>query len=326
MGQNATQKISLLALYEILQQNTDEETSMTTQEILAALKERGIEVSRKTLYEDIRTLNSYGYEIMCEKSRSNRYYIANRRFEKTEVQILMSAVGSEQFLTDKKTSVLMQKLCELLGVTEAEQVQSVISVRDDKSNNERIYYNIDAVTTALLEKKKLSFLYFNWDVNGKRTYRKDKYRYVVNPLGLVCSEEKLYLICFHDRYNDAANYRLDRMDEVQVEQKEITHKKEFENFDIAEYKKEQFGMFAGDKETVTLVFPKELIQIAADRFGQDIKTVSVGNSEYSITVTVQITKNFFAWLTAFEGRVKIESPSSVREQYEQFLKKITENL
>lgn len=326
MGQNATQKISLLALYEILQRNTDEEHPMTTQEILLALKERGIEVSRKTLYEDIRMLNSNGYEIMCDKHRSNRYYIADRRFEKTEVQILMSAVGSEQFLTDKKTAVLMQKLRELLGVTEAEQVQSVITVNNDKSNNERIYYNIDAVTTALLKKKKLSFLYFDRDINGKRVYRKEGKRYEVNPLGLVCSEDKLYLICFHDKYDSATNYRLDRMDEAQVESATITYKKEFEQFDIAAYKREQFGMYAGEKETVTLVFPKELIPIATDRFGNETKTVSVGNDEYSVTVTVQITKTFFAWLTTFEGKVKIASPLKAKESYELFVKKITENL
>lgn len=117
--------------------------------------------------------------------------------------------------------MLMQKLYELLGTTEAEQLQDIISVAN-KHNNERIYYSIDAITIALLEKKKLSFFYFDYGLSGERVYRKDKARYEVNPLGLVYSEDKLYLVCYHDKYGNAANYRVDRMDEVQVEQVGIT--------------------------------------------------------------------------------------------------------
>ena len=96
--------------------------------------------------------------------------------------------------SDWAIGTLMQKLYELLGVTEAEQLQEIISVAY-KHNNERVYYSIDAITTALLEKKKLSFCYFDYGIGGKRIYRKDKARYEVNPLGLVYSEDKLYLVC-----------------------------------------------------------------------------------------------------------------------------------
>lgn len=191
MSHTTEQKAKLLILWDILQKNTDEEHSMTTQDIIAALNQRGISVSRKTLYEDIDLLNKYGYEVLCKKSRSNEYYVIDRKFERSEVQVLLSAVGSAKSLSNKKTVMLMQKLYELLGTTEAEQLQGIISVAS-KRNNERVYYNIDAITTAILEKKKLSFLYFDYGISGKRVYRKDKARYEVNPLGLVSSEDNLY--------------------------------------------------------------------------------------------------------------------------------------
>lgn len=221
MSHTTEQKAKLLILWDILQKNTDEEHPITTQDIIATLHQRGISVSRKTLYKDIELLNKYGYEVLCKKSRSNAYYVLDRKFERSEVQVLLSAVGSTKSLSNKKTVMLMQKLYELLGTTEAEQLQEIISIAN-KNNNERIYYTIDAITTAILDKKKLSFLYFNYGISGERVYRKDKARYEVNPLGLVYSEDKLYLVCYHDKYGNAANYRLDRMDEVQVEQTDIT--------------------------------------------------------------------------------------------------------
>lgn len=126
MSHSAEQKIKLLVLWDILQKNTDEEHSMTTQDIMTALDECDISVSRKTLYEDIALLNKYGYEVLCQKSRSNVYYVVDRKFERSEVQVLLSAVGSAKSLSNHKTVMLMQKLYELLGTTEAEQLQENI--------------------------------------------------------------------------------------------------------------------------------------------------------------------------------------------------------
>lgn len=102
MSHTTEQKAKLLILWDILQKNTDEEHSMTTQDIIAALNQRGISVSRKTLYEDIDLLNKYGYEVLCKKSRSNEYYVIDRKFERSEVQVLLSAVGSAKSLSNKK--------------------------------------------------------------------------------------------------------------------------------------------------------------------------------------------------------------------------------
>ena len=115
MSRNAEQKIKLLVLYDILQKNTDENHPMTTGQITGALKNCGIVVTRKTLYDDIETLNRYGFEILCDKSRSNLYYVADRKFERPEVQILLQAVGGAKFLSDKKTTLTclpMKYLCE----------------------------------------------------------------------------------------------------------------------------------------------------------------------------------------------------------------------
>ena len=60
MARSTDQKIRLLALHDLLLRQTDEANPMTTQEIITALKERGIAVSRKTLYGDIDLLNEYG--------------------------------------------------------------------------------------------------------------------------------------------------------------------------------------------------------------------------------------------------------------------------
>lgn len=116
------------------------------------------------------------------------------------------------------------------------------------------------------------------------------------------------------------------MDDVQVDKRDIVHKKEFENFDIDTYRREQFDMFGGQTEEVGLMFPQELSEIIIDRFGEGVRFISRGNSMCSVKVKVQISKTFFAWLTTFEGAMKIESPSNIKEQYASFVKTLAENI
>ena len=85
-------------------------------------------------------------------------------------------------------------------------------------------------------------------------------------------------------------------------------------------------MYAGEQKEVELIFPRDLIEVAIDRFGEDILPVSIGNDEYKIKVSIQVSKIFYSWLTAFEGKVKVYSPETVREGYKDYIKNILEQV
>ena len=108
------------------------------------------------------------------------------------------------------------------------------------------------------------------------------------------------------------------MDEVRVEDEPITKKKEYDKFDLKAYKRETFGMYYGEKTDVTL------FDIVVERFG-DIPISSRG-TDYLIKPTVRVSKTFFAWLTTFEGKIKIIAPKKVAEQYKDFVLQLYNNL
>ena len=83
-------------------------------------------------------------------------------------------------------------------------------------------------------------------------------------------------------------------------------------------------MYSGKKEQVTLLFPRELINVAKERFG-DIVPISVDNG-YIIHTTVRVSKTFFAWLSTFEGQVKIIEPKPIRQQFKEFISGILEKI
>ena len=324
MSKSSEQKIRLLVLYDILKSESDEERPLSTNELIEKLNEYGITATRQTIYDDIEMLNAFGYEILCDHGRNNRYFVGDRAFELPEVQILLHAVGASKSLSAKKSAVLTDKIAELLGNVQADKVKDLLTENECEYDNEAIYYSIDTITTALIEKHKLSFLYFDIGSKGERIYRKGKERYEVNPLGMVYSGECFYLVCFHDKYGNPASYRIDKMDEVRVEDEPITKKKEYDKFDLKAYKRETFGMYYGEKTDVTLSFPKELFDIVVERFG-DIPISSRG-TDYLIKPTVRVSKTFFAWLTTFEGKIRIIAPQEVAGQYKDFVLRLYDNL
>ena len=52
MPRSAEQKIKLLVLYDVLQRNTDEDRHLSTDEVIALLAEKGIEVQAKALIRE----------------------------------------------------------------------------------------------------------------------------------------------------------------------------------------------------------------------------------------------------------------------------------
>ena len=322
MTQNKEQKIRLLVLYELLSNYTDENHVLSTSDIMTLLLNKGIEVSRNTLYDDIRTLNEYGYEVLSYKKIQNCYYVVDRRFDVAELNVLSNAIAASKLSAGQK-SLVVGKLSELAGENQAESIlKNIVFCDMPKRSNSQILYNIDAIERAIEENKKISFLYYSLDENKKRVYRKDGARYTVNPLLMAWNKDNYYLVCFRDDKEGTANYRLDRIENVIMEEENITVKKEFENFNIEQYRKQVFSMFGGELKYIELQFSFELLDEIYDKFGEDIRITKVAEDIYRCNVQIQISPTFFSWLAGTRGKVKILTPNTVREQFEKFVREI----
>lgn len=316
-------KIKLLKLWEILSRDSDEDHPLSTSEIIDKLKHQGVECDRKTLYEDIRTLNEYGYEVLCEKGQhSNLYCVVDRSFDVPELHILMDAVQAAGFITEKKTAELIDKIASLGGSNRAELLKTnLVHFNTTKHSNENIYYNVYAIGEAILSGKKLSFLYFDYDEKGERVFRKDGCKYIVNPVATVFSNDNYYLLCYHDKHDNAASYRVDRMTEVKVESEDINKAKRPKNLDVSTHRKQAFSMYAGETVRVRLQAEKSLIDVLMDKFGEELRLISYGDC-VQFETDVQISPNFFGWCLSFGKKLKIISPNSLREQLHNYIQDI----
>ena len=176
MPKSENQKQKLLHLKVFFERETDENHPASMTQILEHLAARDIKAERKSIYSDIQTLQDFGMDIVLEKGKAGGYYLASREFELPELKLLVDAVQSSKFLTDKKSLSLIQKLEGLSSHHEASQLrrQVVVSGRV-KTMNESIYYNVDRIHDAIAQNSQIQFRYYDWGIDGKRMYRKGSY-------------------------------------------------------------------------------------------------------------------------------------------------------
>ena len=317
MARESHRKIKLLKLLELLRQRTDEEHPLSTNQICAILGAMEIPCDRRTLSQDVAALNELGYEIMTTTvGHEKAYYVEDRSFSVPELKILIDAVQASSFITEKKSAEFIEKLAALAGEHRAELLmRNMVCFNTRKHSNEKILYTIDRLEEAILKQKKVIFLYFDLDENGQRVYRREGHHYVVEPVALVFNEDNYYLTSYSSRHDSTSNYRVDRMDAVQIIEEPCGEKAVALREQVAEYTEQAFKMFGGQGEDVVLEFRRYLTGAVYDRFGEGTKMMRSGEDRCLATVKVRISPVFWGWLFQFAGEMAILSPPHLVEEY-----------
>ena len=247
MPKSSNQKLKLIYLMKILLERTDETHSITMSEIIDALAVYDISAERKSLYNDIENLRVYGLDVIgTQEDRTYSYHIGNRQFELAELKLLVDSVQSAKFITAKKSNELIKKIEGLASKYEASQLHRQVFVAGRvKTMNESIYYNVDRIHTAIAENSRITFQYFQWNVDKKMELRHGGSLYEVSPWSLSWDDENYYLVGFDSKAGKIKHYRVDKILRIQISKEEREGKEHFQKLDMADYAKKSFGMFGG---------------------------------------------------------------------------------
>ena len=310
-------KIKLVKVIDYLRTESSEEDPKSTNEILEYLRSVGAKCDRKTLYQDMDFLAANGINIIkTRKSKENAYYIPNDNLSLAELKILVDAVQAANFITNSKTAELVSKLTALSGVSKREILSdNIIYYNTHKHTNEDIFCNIEQIEFAIKKKREVSFCYFDLDENSHRVYRKDGQRYYADPIALVYSEDNYYLVTYNRKYDANTNYRVDRMEEIRIEDERLCEQAQIRKGRASIYMKQVFRMYNGETVCVTLEFDRSVLGAVYDKFGEGQPVKAIGDDWLSTTVTVQVSPPFFGWVYQFGDKMRIVAPEEFEKQF-----------
>lgn len=313
-----TTKLRLLYLIDLFKQDTNETNPVTMPDIQDYLYSKGIVAERKSLYEDIDTLKTWGLDIIY--NRPQGYYLASTDFDIIEIKLLVDAIASSDFLTKKKTSELQKKLLNCINHYDQESIKHQLFQNPNKFKNENIFYSLDTIQNAINKNSSIQFMYFDITIDKQKKYRKDSTPYHLIPYALLYENQRYYCIGYSTKYNNFSHYRVDKMDQV-ILQDDFNEKK---NFNLSKYKTTNFNMTLGQIENITLEFDLSLTNIVFDTFGQDVFIQKVSPTTFTINLSTTLSSNFIGWLLQFGKKVKVLSPSSLIEDIKHLIDEVQE--
>ena len=320
MAANGKQKLKLLYLYQMLDEQTDAEHGLSMAQILQKLEEQGISAERKGIYNDLNVLREFGCTINTIQHMPVEYTMEKAGLDLAELTLLVDAVQSSRFLTQRTASRLVKKLSDLASVHEREALKGRVHVDNRvKSQSDSVFYNVDTIHEAMRLKRKVTFLYYKRDANMKHVAQHGGKPYVQTPVHVVFANGYYYLISWSDAHEDFVRFRVDRMRLVQVTDEKATRNQRIANYAFEDFAYQSFGMYEGEPVHAKLRVAPDAMDVVADRFGTDVPVRPRKDGGAEVSVTVRKSAIFFGWVAGMNGAVAIAGPKKLADEYRSWL-------
>lgn len=310
-------KLKLLYLADILKKKTDENNYLAATEICDELAKLDIPAERKSIYKDIEILREYGFDIIHTGSKNRGgYFMGAREFELAEIRLLSDAVQAANFISQKKTKQLVEKIESFASESQARILHSQVYVDNrPKCKNEEIYYTINLLDEAINKSVKVSFTYTKRKITDEFKTAKEEKQFKVSPYALIWSDDHYYLVCNNEKYDNLMHLRIDKIKKLDLLDERSRHFSEVSDyktsFDSADYASKLFNMFSGEPKPIELICNNDVLDPILDRFGENVRIQKVDDEHFLIRTNAVVSQGLVSWILGFGDRIKVRTPNDL---------------
>lgn len=352
-GKQHNQKLKPYLVYKFLLENSDANHCIPAKDIIDFLTdELGIQAERRSIYKDIDEINKALLAFKAQKSidwaalkikederyksivydgQQKGFYVRRHDYKLKDISAIAECIYSAKFITEEQAEKYIDIITEnLASIHQIDNIKHEALLLDrGKTISSEVFDNVQLINKSMKVKsgkvkhvpEKISFKYSSATLKGAAERRHGE-KYIVSPYKLVINDGNYYLLGYDDKSAAVRTYRVDRMKEIKLLGLPRDGEDLFRTIDEKTLLLQNFGMYNGEKEYVTLRFINPLLDTAFDKFGRDLYYQKVDDKHFSVQVQVPVTDQFFGWLCGFGKRVKIVSPQSVQNKFKEYLDKI----
>ena len=338
---NLKRKKLNFAILEILRQYTDESHKLSQNDIIELLeRDYDMKADRKSVKRNITSLLEMGYPIdfketlrmypnkngEMEESYILSDFWLDREFTDSELRLLIDSLLFSKHIPYSQCKELVEKLEGLSNRYFKSRVRFIRTLPETKPKNAQLFYTIEIIDEAIAAGKQIAFIYNEYGTDKKLHPKRDR-EYIVNPYQMAATNGRYYLIGNYDKYDNLANYRMDRITNIRLLGTPIKPKdkvKDGKQFSLPKHMAEHLYMFSGESIPVTFRMKKTILNDVIDWFGSDIAF----SDETEDEVTARVTANWSAmryWAQQYCRFVRILTPTDLAETVKTDLQSALEN-
>lgn len=317
-----SKKMLTMGILQILKDYTDFEHRLTHQEIIDLLdKNYGMVCDRKSVKSNILSLIDWGYEIENDKG----WYLAEREFEDIELKMLIDSILYSKSIPSNQAKMLIEKVKGLGNIYFESKVNHTSAIMEfNHTNNKQALINLCVIEDAIENNRQIEFVYNTYGTDKKLHPRRME-KYIVNPYQVVYSNNRTYLICNMDKYDNLSNYRVDRMTDVKILDTNLKPRESVKGMEyglsIPKYLSEHIYMFSDNVSMAKLKVKKRIMGEVIDWFGREFTVRGENEEEVVIAVKCSETALYF-WAMQYADYVEVLEPENVRNRLKESIKEL----
>ena len=335
---NLKRKKLSFAILDILRQYSDENHKLSQNDIVELLeRDYDMKADRKSVKRNITTLLEMGYPIdfketlrmypnkdgVLEESYILSDFWLDREFTDAELRLLIDSLLFSKHIPYSQCDELITKLEGLSNRYFKSRVRFISTLPETAPKNRELFYTIEILDEAIANGKQVAFTYNEYGTD-KKLHPKRQREYIVNPYQMAATNGRYYLIGNYDKYDNLANYRLDRITGIRLLDTPVKPVRQVEGMKnglyLPKHMAEHLYMFSGESVPVTFRMKKTILNDVIDWFGTEIAFYDETEDE----VTARVTVNWSAmryWAQQYCRFVKILTPTDLVETVRDDLKK-----
>ena len=259
------------------------------------------EVSVRTIYRDIDMLSSAGIPVYANTGRNggirllDHFVLRNAVLSEKEKQEILLGVQSLSAIQYKAADDILIKLGALFQTAQANWIEVDFSRWGSVQEKEQKVFGI--LKQAILERKKLEFIYYSSSGNSSRQE--------VEPLKLLYKDKSWYVFAFCPDKSDYRLFRVSRMKEIGLNEKSFEIKDESLNSVLS--KPEDLGELL----QIELDFPDECGYRLYDTF--DESAILKTESGYKVQVALPENEWLYGFVMSFGDKISVIRPEYLKE-------------
>lgn len=299
--EKSNNKKRILALIEILRKKSDSVKRLKLDEIISELNKKDIEVNnRKTLYDDFKILNDFGFNVEYD----NGYYLLDAPFNLSEIKIILDSINSLKNLDKNFLNDLNNKMYDYVSDNDQKLLERLNYV--SKHSDSKLLQHMEDIIESI--KNGTSII-----VDIKNKVDKEE----IFPVFLHRANDYYYFYYHYPNSNKLYHYRFDNVKNIK-----LTNNKDTINIqrkDIINTIEESSKSFSGGtSDTISIKLLKDDAKLI-ERFLDDFPSAMHTRDGFSLKIN--INNVFYSKLVAYGSDIVIVN-KDIAKKYKEYLKNI----
>ena len=314
---------NILYILNVLKEYSDEDHMLSIDEIKEYISDiYEVEIDPRTIRRNINLLKEkFDYDIVTwQESRKGYYLIKNPDidFEPGEIRAIIDTFSYSTFIPKQMSREIIYKCKNMQNVYENEKLKDYkIYTTNTKIENKEIVKNIEDISSAIYNKKKIRFNYYKYELNPTLNSVNTGVR-TVSPYAIIYQLQEMYVVSLKDGKKTLYTYRIDRMKNIEILDEKVNEN--ITNDDIEKFVKSTVSMFGNSSQEIEVICDNQLLDNVVDLFGESAIIKKYDNNRFKLSLNKDI-EGFKRYVLTNLDMIEVIKPSELKKEIEKIINK-----